>query len=158
MRPSDLSAHAPPQAQPRLAETDDGGVVSPARHRRLGLPVVPDQRGALTFIEQGRHIPFEIKRVFYIYDVPEGKTRGSHSRVGFDEVIVAVAGSFEVVLDYGDEQCVLTLDRPDGGLFLPGAVWRELRNFSPGAVCLVLASERYDGSTTASTPASAAEQ
>lgn len=157
MRPSDLPGHAPPQARPRLAGTDDGSAVSPARHRWLELPVIPDRRGALTFIEHGRHIPFEIKRVFYIYDVPEGQTRGSHSRVGFDEVIVAVAGAFEVVLDYGDEQCAVNLGRPDGGLFLPGAVWRELRNFSPGAVCLVLASERYDGGTTVSTPARAAE-
>lgn len=77
--------------------------------------------------------------------------------MGFDEVIIAVAGSFEVVLDYGDERCAVKLDRPDGGLYLPGAVWRELRGFSPGAVCLVLASERYVDSTTAA-PARATKQ
>lgn len=146
MGPSEVSRANSPQAEPSIVDAQ-GGPKRPtadvSRHRLLALPVIPDGRGALTFIEHGRHIPFEIERVFYIYDVPEGQTRGAHSRVGFDEVIIAVAGSFEVVLRYGDERCAIALDRPDRGLYLPGSVWRELRSFSPGAVSLVLASERY---------------
>jgi hypothetical protein len=115
-----------------------------ARHRLLELPEIPDDRGKLTFIEEGLHIPFEIRRVFYIYDVPSGKSRAGHERTGVDEVLVALSGSFEVVTEFEGERDAVTLDRPGVGLYLPGIVWRQLRGFSPGAVCLVLASERYN--------------
>ena len=115
-----------------------------APHRLLELPQIPDDRGKLTFIEEGLHIPFEIRRVFYIYEVPRGQSRASHERTGVDEVLVALSGSFEVVTEFAGERDAVTLDRPDVGLYLPGIVWRELRGFSPGAVCLVLASERYN--------------
>src|SRR5271154_906671 len=110
----------------------------------LELAQIHDGRGKLTFIEEGLHIPFEIRRVFYIYDVPGGQTRAGHARTGVDEVLVAVSGSLEVVVDSDGEREVVTLGDPRVGMYLPGSVWRELRRFSPGAVCLVLASERYD--------------
>jgi hypothetical protein len=115
-----------------------------ARHRLLELPQIPDDRGKLTFIEEGLHIPFEIRRVFYIYEVPSGQSRAGHARTGVDEVLVALSGSFEVLVEVDGEQEVVTLADPTIGLYVPGSVWRELRDFSLGAVCLVLASERYD--------------
>jgi WxcM-like, C-terminal len=115
-----------------------------APHRLLELPQIPDDRGKLTFVEEGLHIPFEIRRVFYIYEVPQGQSRAGHARTGVDEVVVALSGSFEVVTEFAGERDVVSLDSPVVGLYLPGIVWRELRAFSPGAVCLVLASERYN--------------
>jgi len=115
-----------------------------ARHRLLELPQIPDERGKLTFIEEGLHIPFEIRRVFYIYDVPEGQARAGHARTGVDEILVAVSGRLEVVVEADGEREVVALGDPRVGMYLPGTAWRELRRFSPGTVCLVLASERYD--------------
>jgi WxcM-like, C-terminal len=114
------------------------------RHHLIDLPVVPDHRGNLTFIEGSRHIPFDIKRVFYLYDVPGGQSRAGHALKGVEQLIVAASGSFDVILDYGDDRSTITLNRSYVGLYLPSLVWRELENFSSGAVCLVLASERYD--------------
>jgi hypothetical protein len=114
------------------------------RHRLLDLPVVPDYRGNLTFIEGSRHIPFDIKRVFYLYDVPGGQSRAGHALKDVEQLLIAASGSFDVVLDYGDERSVVTLNRSYVGLYLPSLVWRELENFSSGAVCLVLASDYYD--------------
>jgi WxcM-like, C-terminal len=114
------------------------------RHRLIDLPVVPDHRGNLTFIEGSKHIPFEIKRVFYLYDVPGGQSRAGHALKDVEQLLVAASGSFDVVLDYGGERDVVTLNRSYFGLYLPSLVWRELENFSSGAVCLVLASARYD--------------
>jgi hypothetical protein len=114
------------------------------RHRLLDLPVIPDHRGNLTFIEGGRHIPFEIRRVFYLYDVPGGESRAGHSLKEIEQVLIAVSGSFDVILDYGDERNMITLNRPSVGLYLPSLVWRELENFSSGSVCLVLASNVYE--------------
>jgi len=82
--------------------------------------------------------------VFYLYDVPAGETRAGHALKDVEQVLVAVSGSFDVVLDYGEERHVISLNRPYVGLHVPSLVWRELENFSSGAVCLVLASERYD--------------
>lgn len=113
------------------------------RHRLIDLPVRPDHRGNLTFVEGDVHVPFEIRRVFYLYDIPAGESRAGHALKGIEQVLVAVSGSFDVVLDYGDEQARITLNRPYMGLYLPSLVWRELENFSSGSVCLVLASERY---------------
>lgn len=112
-------------------------------HHLIDLPVVRDHRGNLTFVEGGRHLPFEIRRVFYLYDVPGGESRAGHALKDTEQVLVAVAGSFDVVLDYGDRRTTITLNRPYVGLHLPSLVWRELENFSSGSVCLVFASEPY---------------
>jgi WxcM-like, C-terminal len=113
------------------------------RHRLIDLPVVPDHRGNLTFIEGSRHIPFDIERVFYLYDVPGGQSRAGHALKDVEQAVIAVTGSFDAVLDDGSERSVVTLNRSYVALYLPSLVWRELENFSSGAVCLVLASARY---------------
>lgn len=110
----------------------------------LHFPTVPDRRGNLSFIEGSRHVPFEIKRVFYLYDVPGGETRAGHALRDVDQVLIAMSGSFDVVVDNGANRQTVTLNRSYFGLFIPSLVWRELENFSSGAVCLVLASEPYD--------------
>jgi hypothetical protein len=114
------------------------------RHALIDLPIVPDHRGNLTFIEGSRHIPFEIARVFYLYDVPGGESRAGHALKDVEQLLIAASGSFDVVLDYGGERTTVALNRSYVGLYLPSLVWRELENFSSGAVCLVLASKRYD--------------
>lgn len=114
------------------------------RHELIDLPIVPDHRGNLTFIEGSRHIPFEIARVFYLYDVPGGQSRAGHALKDVEQLLIAASGSFDVVLDYGGERITVGLNRSYTGLYLPSLVWRELENFSSGAVCLVLASARYD--------------
>ena len=103
-----------------------------------------DNRGNLTFIEENRHIPFEIKRVYYLYDVPGGEARGGHAHKQLQQFIIAANGSFDVVLDEGSSQERYHLNRSYYGLFIPSMVWRELDNFSSGSVCLVLASEYFD--------------
>jgi dTDP-4-dehydrorhamnose 3,5-epimerase-like enzyme len=112
--------------------------------RLLDLPVVHNPQGNLTFIEGENHIPFDIARVYYLYDVPYGAVRGGHAHRELEQVLVAVSGSFEVVLDDGSQRKELTLNRADRGLFVPRMIWRELHEFSGGAVCVVLASERYE--------------
>lgn len=104
---------------------------------------MPDHRGNLTFVEGERHIPFDIRRVFYLYDVPAGQSRAGHALKDIEQVLVAVSGSFDVILDYGQGSVTVTLNRPYIGLYLPSLVWRELENFSSGSVCLVFASDRY---------------
>jgi hypothetical protein len=104
---------------------------------------MPDHRGNLTFVEGERHLPFEIKRVFYLYDVPAGQSRAGHALKSIEQVLVAVSGSFDVILDYGEGRFKITLNRPYIGLYLPSLVWRELENFSSGSVCLVFASDVY---------------
>ncbi|MFX1392817.1 MAG: FdtA/QdtA family cupin domain-containing protein [Promethearchaeota archaeon] len=108
----------------------------------INLPKIYDARGNLTFIENNRHIPFNIKRVFYLYDVPGGETRAGHALKTL-QFIIAVSGSFDVVLDDGTNRKTFPLNRSYYGLFLPAYIWRELKNFSSGSVCLVLASEFY---------------
>lgn len=114
-----------------------------SRHRLIDLPVRPDDRGKLTFIEGQDHVPFEIQRVFFVTEVPGDRSRGGHACKTVEEVIIAASGSFDVVLEYAGERTTLTLDRPDVGLYVPSLVWRELENFSSGSVCLVLASTPY---------------
>jgi dTDP-4-dehydrorhamnose 3,5-epimerase-like enzyme len=113
-------------------------------HRLIKLPVVHDRRGNLTFVEGDRHAPFEIRRVYYLYDVPGGATRAGHAHRGLQQLLIAVSGSFDVVLDDGRTREVVTLNRSYIGLYIPQLVWREIENFSSGSVCLVLASEHYD--------------
>lgn len=110
----------------------------------IDLPKITDQRGNLTFIEGNRHIPFEIKRVYYLYDVPGGETRGGHAHKTLQQFIIAANGSFDVILDDGTERKRFHLNRSYYGLLIPSMTWRELDNFSSGSFCLVLASENYD--------------
>jgi dTDP-4-dehydrorhamnose 3,5-epimerase-like enzyme len=110
----------------------------------IDLPRVNDPRGNLTFIEGGRHVPFEIKRVYYLYDVPGGAERGGHAHKDLRQLIVAMSGSFDVHLDDGRAKKVVHLNRSYNGLFVCPMIWREISNFSSGAVCLVLASNFYD--------------
>jgi dTDP-4-dehydrorhamnose 3,5-epimerase-like enzyme len=112
--------------------------------RIIELPKIADPRGNLSFIEGGRHIPFEIKRVYYLYDVPGGSHRGSHAHQNLHQFIVAMSGSFDVVLDDGKEKKRFHLDRSYYGLYVGPMLWRDLDNFSSGAVCMALVSEHYD--------------
>jgi len=110
----------------------------------MELPKIHDPRGNLTFIENSRHIPFDIKRVYYLYDVPGGADRGGHAHKELHQFIVAMSGSFDVVLDDGERQRRFHLNRSFSGLYVAPMMWRYLDNFSSGAVCMVLASELYD--------------
>ena len=112
----------------------------------IDLPKITDPRGNLTFIEGEHHVPFDIKRVYYLYDVPGGETRGGHAHRRLEQLIIAAMGSFEVVVDDGRERKSFFLNRSYYGLYIPNMIWRELENFSSGSVCLVLASEHYDES------------
>ena len=109
----------------------------------IDLPKIADARGNLTFIEAGQHIPFDIRRVYYLYDVPGGETRGGHAHKSLEQFIIAANGSFDVILDDGHERTRYHLNRSYFGLYIPKLTWRELDNFSSGSVCLVLASEPY---------------
>jgi len=110
----------------------------------IDLPKISDPRGNLTFIESGRHVPFDIARVYYLYDVPGGGERGGHAHKQLRQLIIAMSGSFDVVLDDGLQTQRVHLNRSYQGLLVCPMIWRELDNFSSGSVCMVLASERYD--------------
>lgn len=112
----------------------------------ISLPKISDPRGNLTFIEGGNHVPFDIQRVYYLYDVPGGAERGGHAHKGLHQLIIAMSGSFDVVLDDGVNKKRVHLSRSYGGLYVCPMIWRELDNFSSGSVCMVLASNRYDES------------
>ena len=112
--------------------------------RLIQLPKIPDPRGNLTFIEGERHIPFAIRRAYWIYDVPGGEVRGGHAYQALQEFVVALSGSFDVVLDDGHERRTVLLNRSYFGLYIPQLIWRHLENFSTNAVCLILASLPYD--------------
>ncbi|MCZ2836532.1 sugar 3,4-ketoisomerase [Modestobacter sp. VKM Ac-2985] len=111
--------------------------------RIIDLPRVTDPRGNLTFVEGKAEVPFDIKRVYYLYDVPGGESRGGHAHRGLQQLIVAAAGSFDVVVGDGTTTARFHLNRSYYGLYLPPFTWRELGNFSSGSVCLVLASQVY---------------
>jgi dTDP-4-dehydrorhamnose 3,5-epimerase-like enzyme len=112
--------------------------------RIIELPKISDPRGNLTFIESGNHIPFNIQRVYYLYDVPGGSERGGHAHKGLSQLIIAMSGSFDVVLDDGRAKRRFHLNRSYYGLYVCPMIWRELDNFSSGSVCMVLASNLYD--------------
>lgn len=114
--------------------------------RLIELPKITDPRGNLTFVEGGNHIPFEIKRAYYLYDVPGGSDRGAHAHKNLHQFVIAMSGSFDIVLDDGDRQRRFHLNRSYYGLYVCPMMWRTLDNFSSGGVCMVLASERYDES------------
>lgn len=109
----------------------------------IQFPKILDDRGNLTFVEANHHIPFPISRVYWIYDVPGGESRGSHAYKDLQEVVIALSGSFEVFLDDGMAQKVITLNRAYHGLYVPKMIWRRMQNFSTNAVALVLASLPY---------------
>lgn len=113
------------------------------RCRIIELPRINDPRGNLTFIEGNNHIPFSIRRTYWIYDVPGGEIRGGHSYRKLQEVIIAVSGSFDVVVDHGGQKQVFSLNRSYYGLYVPNMVWRDLENFSTNSLCLILASDVY---------------
>ncbi len=108
------------------------------------LPKISDPRGNLTFIEGGKHIPFNIQRVYYLYDVPGGAERGGHAHKELHQLIIAMSGSFDVMLDDGKDKIRYHLNRSHYGLYVCPMIWRELDNFSSGSVCMVLASNFYD--------------
>ncbi len=112
----------------------------------VDLPKIHDPRGNLTFIESGAHVPFAIERVYYLYDVPGGSERGGHAHKQLQQFIVAMSGSFDVVLDDGKDKKRVHLNRSYNGLYVCPMIWRELDNFSSGAVCMVLASTKYEES------------
>jgi dTDP-4-dehydrorhamnose 3,5-epimerase-like enzyme len=110
----------------------------------IDLPKIQDARGNLTFIEGQRHLPFEIKRVYYLYDVPGGAERGGHAHKALHQFIFAASGSFDIHLDDGNSKKNIHMNRSYYGLYVCPMIWREIDNFSSGAVCMVLASEYYD--------------
>jgi hypothetical protein len=109
----------------------------------IDLPRVLDHRGNLTFIESGRQVPFQIMRTYYLYDVPGGSSRASHGHKELQQLMVAMSGSFDVTLDDGTSKKRFHLNRSYFGLYIPPMIWRDLDNFSSGAVCMVLASDFY---------------
>lgn len=110
----------------------------------LELPKISDPRGNLSVIEGGIHVPFDIKRVYYLYDVPGGSARAGHGHVQLQQMIIAMSGSFDVIVDDGYGRKKVHMNRSYYGLYVPGMMWREIDNFSSGAVCMVLASTLYD--------------
>lgn len=115
-----------------------------AHCRLLDLPKISSEKGNLTFVEAERQVPFAIRRIYYLYDVPGGAERGGHAHRTLQQFVVAMSGSFDFVLDDGFERRRVHLNRSYFGLYLPPMIWREIDNFSSGAVCLVLASDFYD--------------
>ena len=111
--------------------------------RLIDLPRIQDPRGNLTFIENGRHIPFAVKRIFYLYDVPGGATRAGHALKSCHQFLIATSGSFDVVVDDGLQKESFQLNRPYYGLYIPPRIWREISNFSSNSICMVLASEFF---------------
>jgi dTDP-4-dehydrorhamnose 3,5-epimerase-like enzyme len=110
----------------------------------LQLPKIHNRAGNITALENNIHLPFDVKRVYYLYDVPAGEERGGHAHRELQQIVVAASGAFDVLLNDGTNKKIVHLDRPFIGLHIVPGIWRELLNFSSGAVCLVLASHKYD--------------
>jgi dTDP-4-dehydrorhamnose 3,5-epimerase-like enzyme len=121
------------------------GLESPiAKCQLIELPKIQDQRGNLTFIEAGRHVPFDFKRAYFLYDVPGGSTRGGHAHKALHQLIIAISGSFDITLTDGKNSRRFHLNRSYFGLCVPPMIWRDMDNFSSGSVALVLASDYFD--------------
>ncbi len=135
---------ADPTGAGRVAPVPGPPRISVPGCRILEFPVVRDRRGNLTAVEGARDVPFQIARVFYLDVVPAGATRAGHANREVDQVLVAISGSFDVVLDDGDRRESVTLSQSSHGLLIPHLIWREITGFSSGAVCLVFASLPYD--------------
>lgn len=114
--------------------------------KMMTFPKIPEPRGNLSFIEGGHHVPFDIARVYYLYDVPGGESRGGHAHKALHQVIIAINGSFNVEIDDGLNKKSVQLCRANEGLYIVPGIWRELTNFTSGSVCLVLASRPYEES------------
>lgn len=112
--------------------------------RLIELPVITDPRGDLTFVEGGRHLPFDIRRVYYLYNVPVDSARGGHAHRELEQVVFALSGSFRITVDDGRTRSEYLLRDPRRGLYINRLIWREMDLFSQGAVCMVLASQPYD--------------
>ena len=112
--------------------------------RIIDIPKIPDQRGNLSFFENNNQIPFTIKRTYWIYDVPGGEFRGGHAYKENEEFIVALSGSFDIVLDDGDEKKIFSLNRSYYGLYIPKMYWREMNNFSTNSLALIVSNTEYD--------------
>ena len=110
----------------------------------VDLPKVLDQRGNLSFIEETRHVPFEVRRVYWIYDVPGGESRGGHAFKEQQELIVALSGSFDILVDDGKDKKIFSLNRSYNGLYIPAGFWRQMENFSTNSLALVLSSTPFD--------------
>ena len=110
----------------------------------LPLNKIHNRAGNITIVEGNENVPFDVKRIYYLYDIPGGEDRGGHAHKELRQLIVAASGSFNILLDDGQNKKIVTLNRPDYGLLVVPGIWRELMEFSSGAVCLVLASEGYD--------------
>ncbi|SFU40402.1 dTDP-4-dehydrorhamnose 3,5-epimerase [Pustulibacterium marinum] len=108
----------------------------------IQIPKIEDHRGNIAVIEK-EVLPYEVKRVYYLYDVPSSAARGGHAHIDQQECLIALSGSFDVILDDSKKKNIVTLNKPDKGLLIPKGIWRELENFSSGAVCLVLSSDVY---------------
>ena len=115
-------------------------------YKLVNLKTLGDERDSLIAIEQGQNAPFEIKRVYYIFDTKEGVERGFHAHINLKQICIAVKGSCTFVLDDGEKREEIKLTNPNQGLFIEGLIWREMKNFSPDCVLLVIASEHYDES------------
>lgn len=114
--------------------------------RIINIPKIEDSRGNLSFVENGSQLPFDIARSYWIYDVPGGSRRGGHAFRRNDEVIIALSGALDVVVDNGQERQVFSLTRSFYGLYVPHGIWREMRNFTTNSVALILSSIEYDES------------
>jgi dTDP-4-dehydrorhamnose 3,5-epimerase-like enzyme len=112
--------------------------------RIIDLPKILDERGNLSFLEESKHIPFKIKRTYWIYDVPGGEMRGGHAYRTNQEFIIAISGSFDIVLDDGKQKQIFSLNRSYYGLYIPNGLWRHMENFSTNSLALIVASEDYD--------------
>lgn len=116
----------------------------PRKARLIELPKIHDSRGNLSFVEGGRHVPFSIRRIFHIYDVPGGETRGGHAHKECAEVIMAVSGSFDLIITNGRDECRVTLNRANVAAYIPPGSWITMPNFTTGTVLLALASHEYE--------------
>jgi hypothetical protein len=108
------------------------------------LPKINQERGTISVVQNQKEVPFNVKRVYYLYDIPNGSERGGHAHINLKQLILAASGSFDLVIDDGESKIIFSLNSPSVGVLMPTGLWRELTNFSSGAICLVLASEEYD--------------